>query len=883
MTDKNKELRIVRGNGFTVRLHVEARRLDGSLVENFDLASASVVLNVIHGGNKTQKEFAVDGNYALITFPSTLTLGWYGMEMTGIFADTQWRWCVTDIFQIVETNEKANIPTWTFFTDDTYFVSGVLTLIGGGGGGVQADWAESNPNAASYIKNKPDLDEYVKKVSETEQTIEGDVTIRGEFQSGAYHRYSEDLTIGTFLLQEGICIDRHHTSNSGIDRRQTISMLGPQNNPLQIKVENWQDIDSVLSLISEIVMSQDVTLRLRNADGTYTEHYLSHKQNVIDDLQTIREGAAAGASAVQPEALTSLVNTGSYNSVSKKIELKHDNTILAEIDATAFIKDGMVNSVVIADGYLVITFNTDAGKEPISISLADIFNPANYYTKSQVDTALAGKASTDVATTSANGLMSKEDKALLDDVSESMTETIADSIVIDDYTTADTSVSSENIQSEGTISIETVDKSQGINNTIDGVTYTRGIRFSNNGDVFDVDAGGTLVLYLTAVAPADEMTYLKVFFTSADGTIVNQRLKQQGWYDEIIYAHKESVTIPKAGTVSIQWYFGSSLGCVFGYLFRIDLNGSTLINVSDLKDDVDSNTSDISAIEAKIPAQASSSNQLADKAFVNSSIATATATYRGAYNLVSDLSLTTAATQQQIATALAIKMAALSITPDNNDYCFVQIPTADATPTEIARVDRYKYNGTAWSFEFSLNNSGFTAAQWAAINSGITSGLVAKLSALPTYSELTQLFAGKADVATTLAGYGIADASIVNGVITLGSNSITPVTDISGKEDKMTIEAVASGTSAITAAEYKYYVIQGTVGNLTVTLPTPEDLTKVQSIGFYFTAGASPSVTFSHSSTVYYYDGFAIEANKTYEINALWNGQNWVIAYAVIE
>lgn len=42
----------------------------------------------------------------------------------------------------------------------------------------------------------------------------------------------------------------------------------------------------------------------------------------------------------------------------------------------------------------------------------------------------------------------------------------------------------------------------------------------------------------------------------------------------------------------------------------------------------------------------------------------------------------------------------------------------------------------------------------------------------------------KADKATTLAGYGITDAKIANGVITLGSQSITPLTshqDISGK------------------------------------------------------------------------------------------------------
>ena len=149
----------------------------------------------------------------------------------------------------------------------------------------------------------------------------------------------------------------------------------------------------------------------------------------------------------------------------------------------------------------------------------------------------------------------------------------------------------------------------------------------------------------------------------------------------------------------------------------------------------------ILGITEKIPSQASSTNQLADKDFVNSSIETNTATFKGTYNLVSDLSLTTSATTAQIATAIASTVS----NADNNDYVFVQIPTADATPTEIARVDRYKYNGTAWAYEWSLNNSSFTAAQWEAINSGITSGLVSKLSALPTNSELTTLLNGKVD------------------------------------------------------------------------------------------------------------------------------------------
>ena len=190
------------------------------------------------------------------------------------------------------------------------------------------------------------------------------------------------------------------------------------------------------------------------------------------------------------------------------------------------------------------------------------------------------------------------------------------------------------------------------------------------------------------------------------------------------------------------------------------------------------NADDIDAIEAKIPVAATSQNQLADKQFVNSSIATNTATFKGSYNEVSDLQLTPSASRTDIATALAGTITGA----DNNDYAFVQIPTAVGTPNEIARVERYKFNGTAWAFEFELNNSGFTADQWAALNSGITSGLVTKLLALPTDSELTTLLAGKQAVISDLQtiregaaagatayqkpGTGIPDTDLSSGVQT---------------------------------------------------------------------------------------------------------------------
>lgn len=180
----------------------------------------------------------------------------------------------------------------------------------------------------------------------------------------------------------------------------------------------------------------------------------------------------------------------------------------------------------------------------------------------------------------------------------------------------------------------------------------------------------------------------------------------------------------------------------------------------------------LDTVEGLIPSQAATTNQLADKAFVNSSISTATANFKGTKNLVTDLNLTISATESQVATALATAITGA----DNNDYAFVQVPTADATPTEIARVDRYKYNGTAWSFEYSLNNSSYTATQWAAINSGITSTLVTAFNAkydLPAtgmpstdMSSAVQTSLGKADSAYQKPSGGIPDTDLTTGVQT---------------------------------------------------------------------------------------------------------------------
>jgi hypothetical protein len=107
-------------------------------------------------------------------------------------------------------------------------------------------------------------------------------------------------------------------------------------------------------------------------------------------------------------------------------------------------------------------------------------------------------------------------------------------------------------------------------------------------------------------------------------------------------------------------------------------------------DYTDEDKNKLTYIDSVIPEQASEQNQLADKNFVNSSIATSTATYRGSYNVVNDLSLDYFASQSAITNSLS----RVVITKDNNDYVFVQIPTSNSNPNEIGRIERYKYNGS---------------------------------------------------------------------------------------------------------------------------------------------------------------------------------------------
>lgn len=99
------------------------------------------------------------------------------------------------------------------------------------------------------------------------------------------------------------------------------------------------------------------------------------------------------------------------------------------------------------------------------------------------------------------------------------------------------------------------------------------------------------------------------------------------------------------------------------------------------------------------------------KEFVNSSIASSTGTFRGTFDSIDELN-------------------AYSGDKKNNDYAYVV--TKDAAG--LSKQSKYKYvaDTDTWTFEYDINNTTFTAAQTAAINSGITDTGVAKITSNET-------------------------------------------------------------------------------------------------------------------------------------------------------
>lgn len=173
--------------------------------------------------------------------------------------------------------------------------------------------------------------------------------------------------------------------------------------------EFLDDVDSrITNRVSSVTINNSTKV---SSNGNVNLGTVVSSMTVNGSAVTVTNGAAALTGLATTSELLKYADKAEYNSSDKKIYFKNGNTTLTSmtIDATDFIKDGMVNEVKIGEPTsgessgvtcLIVTFNTDAGKEDIEIPLSEIFDSSLYYTKPEIDNVLGSGFTVSAVTSS---------------------------------------------------------------------------------------------------------------------------------------------------------------------------------------------------------------------------------------------------------------------------------------------------------------------------------------------------------------------------------------------------------------------------------------------------------------------------------------------------
>jgi len=185
----------------------------------------------------------------------------------------------------------------------------------------------------------------------------------------------------------------------------------------------------------------------------------------------------------------------------------------------------------------------------------------------------------------------------------------------------------------------------------------------------------------------------------------------------------------------------------------------------------------IDAIEEKIPASASANNKLADKAYVDTSINTSSAFFKGAFETYA--ALTAVAWQSDDPTAEHYV--------SNNDFAYIE---SDETHANESWRYAYVLDGQddGWHAQYRINEA-YTQEQIDAINSGVTADKVSEIGTIAEefsqnkpYSAGDYVFHGgklyKFDIDHAAGDWAILQVTEVNVMEEIIANGISEDTEI---------------------------------------------------------------------------------------------------------
>ena len=264
---------------------------------------------------------------------------------------------------------------------------------------IQSDWNQSDNTSLDYIKNKPTIPaaQVNANWNETDQSSKAFILNKPTIPAAQVQsNWNESDTNSKAYIQNKPDLSTKQdtlVSGTNIKTINNQSLLGSGN--IDISAGSGTQVQSDWNEADQSSMAYIQNKPTNVSAFTNDAGYLTSHQSLADVFADVL-----------------------YDSQTKHINFygKGDTshtTVLAYVDATDFVVDGMVSNVEVKSvtisgtptTCLVITFNSDAGKQDINIPISQIFDASNYYTKSEVDTALSGKASTSslatVATTGA--------------------------------------------------------------------------------------------------------------------------------------------------------------------------------------------------------------------------------------------------------------------------------------------------------------------------------------------------------------------------------------------------------------------------------------------------------------------------------------------------
>ena len=272
---------------------------------------------------------------------------------------------------------------------------------------------------------------------------------------------------------------------------------------------------------------------------------------------------------------------------------------------------------------------------------------------------------------------------------------------------------------------------------------------------------------------------------------------------------------------------------------------------------------EIDDINALIPGQATKSNQLADKSFVNSTVATNAANFRGNWTNWQDVPTDATLYPEDYVG---------NRTPNNNDYMVVQ----DASDYDgFEGTWRFIYVGdwnttgkSGWKSQYKVGST-FTADQQAAIDSGITAIDVSTYNSYGT--SITALQTDKLDKVYTASKIYGTDSLGAQTSYTLGNGLGFNNGQIECNIDTtIPEETVGNEVLSKTLEPNKVYIFESRTNNLILTLGTPTSGIVNEYHMFIYAGSTAPTITFP-SGISWVGDAPNIEANKTYEISILNN------------